>query len=94
MGFANKLGLQLRFAFASLSSPSMLSFHFGRTADSQLIFMCSAFSKSFDSTLVGLYMASALVLALWSLISSRVTGSSPYNNREGVKFDALQTEVL
>jgi hypothetical protein len=56
--------------------------------------MCSGSSKYFDSALVGLYMAFALVLALQSLISSRVTGSSPYNNLNGVKFVALQMEVL
>jgi hypothetical protein len=39
-------------------------------------------------------MASALVLALWSLISSGVTGSSPYNNLNGVNLVALQMEVL
>jgi hypothetical protein len=35
-----------------------------------------------------------LVLALRSLISSRVTGSSPYNSLKGVKFVALEAEVL
>jgi hypothetical protein len=39
-------------------------------------------------------MASALVLALRSLVSSLVTGSSPYNNLNGVNLVALQTEVL
>jgi hypothetical protein len=39
-------------------------------------------------------MAFALVLALQSLISSRVTGSSPYNNLNGVNLVALQIEVL
>jgi hypothetical protein len=41
-----------------------------------------------------LYMAFALVLALHSLISSGVTGSSPYNNLNGVNLVALKTEVL
>jgi hypothetical protein len=39
-------------------------------------------------------MASALVLALRSLISSGITGSSPYSNLKGVNFVTLQTEVL
>jgi hypothetical protein len=39
-------------------------------------------------------MASGLVLALQRLISSRVTSSSPYNNLKGVKFVALEMEVL
>jgi hypothetical protein len=37
-------------------------------------FMCSGSSKSFDSALVELYMASTFVMALCSLISSGVTG--------------------
>jgi hypothetical protein len=56
--------------------------------------MCSGSSKSLNSALVGLYVASAFVLALRSLISSGVTGSSPYSNLKGVNFVALQTEVL
>jgi hypothetical protein len=51
-------------------------------------------SKSLDSALVGLSVASAVVLALQSLISSGVTGSSPYSNLKGVNFIVLQTEVL
>jgi hypothetical protein len=39
-------------------------------------------------------MASALVLVLRSLISPGVTGSSPYNNLNGVNLVALQMEVL
>jgi hypothetical protein len=56
--------------------------------------MRSGSNKSFDSASVGLYMASAFVLALQSLISYRVTSSSPYNNLKGVKLVALQTKVL
>jgi hypothetical protein len=37
VGYAATLGLRLLFAFASLSCPSMLSFHFGKTTDSQLL---------------------------------------------------------
>jgi hypothetical protein len=47
-----------------------------------------------DSALQGLYVASVFVLALRSLISSRVTGSSPYNNLKRVNFVVLQTKVL
>jgi hypothetical protein len=56
--------------------------------------MRSGSSKSFDSATVGLYMVSAFVLALQSLISYRVTGTLPYNNLKGVKFVTLQMEVL
>jgi hypothetical protein len=56
--------------------------------------MCSGSSKSLDSALVGLYVVSALVLALQNLISSGVTGSSPNNNLKGVNFNALWMEVL
>jgi hypothetical protein len=37
VGFVTTLGLRLRFAFAPLSCLSMLSFHFGRIADSRLL---------------------------------------------------------
>jgi hypothetical protein len=39
-------------------------------------------------------MASTLVLALQSLISSGVASSMPHNSLKGVKFVALQMEVL
>jgi hypothetical protein len=51
--------------------------------------MRSGSSKSLDSTSAGLCIASALVLALLSLLSSRVTGSSPYSNLKGVNFISL-----
>jgi hypothetical protein len=86
VGFATTLGLQLQYAFASLCCLSMLSCHSGRIAGSRLL--------SCALVLVGLYIAFAFVLALRSLISSGVTGSSPYNNLKGVKFVTLQTEVL
>jgi hypothetical protein len=53
--------------------------------------MCSGSIKSLDSALLGLYMAFIFVLALQSLISTGVTGSSPYNNLKGVNFVALAT---
>jgi hypothetical protein len=39
-------------------------------------------------------MASVFVLVLRSLISSGVTGSSPYSSLKGVNFVAMQMEVL
>jgi hypothetical protein len=56
--------------------------------------MHSGSSKSLDSASVGLYVVSALVLALQNLISSSVIGSSPYNNLKGVNFVTMQMEVL
>jgi hypothetical protein len=51
-----------------------------------IAFMRSGCSKYLDSTSMGLCMASALVLALRSLISSAVTSSSPYSSLKGGKF--------
>jgi hypothetical protein len=56
--------------------------------------MCSGSNKSLDLASLGLYVASVFVLALQSLISSGVIGSSPYNNLKGVNFVALQMKVL
>jgi hypothetical protein len=56
--------------------------------------MRSGSTKSFDSALEGLWMASVFVLALRSLISSSVIGSSPYSSLKGVNFVALQMKVL
>jgi hypothetical protein len=58
--------------------------------------MCFFFTFLYLHTLalVGLYVASALVLALQSLVSSGVTDSSSYSNLKGVNFVALQMEVL
>jgi hypothetical protein len=56
--------------------------------------MRSGSNKSLDLASLGLYVASVFVLALWSLISSGATGSSPYSNLKRVNFVALQTEVL
>jgi hypothetical protein len=55
--------------------------------------MQSDSNKSLDSASVGLCIASALVLALRSLISSGVTSSSPYSNLKGLNFVSLQTEL-
>jgi hypothetical protein len=56
--------------------------------------MHSSSNKSLDLASVGLFMAPALVQALWSLISYGVTCSSLHSNLKGVNFIALQTEVL
>jgi hypothetical protein len=56
--------------------------------------MRSGSNKSLDSASLGMYVDSVFVLALRSLISSGVTGSSPYSNLKGVNFVALQTKVL
>jgi hypothetical protein len=56
--------------------------------------MHSGSNKSLDSALLRLYVAFVFVLALRSLISYGVTGSSLYNNLKGVNFVALQMEVL
>jgi hypothetical protein len=39
-------------------------------------------------------MASGFVLALQRFFSSGVTSSTPYNSSKGMKFVALETEVL
>jgi hypothetical protein len=56
--------------------------------------MRSGSTKSLDSASLGLYVASISVLALQTLISSGVIGSSPYNNLKWVNFIALQMKIL
>jgi hypothetical protein len=56
--------------------------------------MLSGSSKSLDSASLGLLVASVLVLAPRSLISSGVTGSSLYNSLKGENFVTQHTKVL